>query len=321
MPSHEAPSVAAVTDRRGPAGRSRADAPLGVIDLAAVAVANAAAMAVLTEPAATPTPQHLARVALVCSSAALLVIGSLGMYRLVGPRRSPGAPRVPRHRAARRQAVVMVTSVAALLGGVLSASAVSEASAWVAALAALGGVFYAGFARFVPAIGVISLGLVVGASMAMPDPRQAPVWPVLLAMSHVIGCAASRAAMQPRPRWSSAHTVATLAGWSFWSLVWLGVTPWRGEVIDTAAASAALATAVAAAFGVGVLATRGRWVQGIGPALALHGYAAAWLLGAGHPQWACLPAALAGLAWATRRVKLPPDSLTYADSVHPVRNM
>ncbi|MEO0587892.1 MAG: hypothetical protein AAF078_09650 [Planctomycetota bacterium] len=206
-------------------------------------------------------------------------------------------------------------------GAAWDGSGVGEASAWVAALAALGGVFYAGFARFVPAIGVISLGLVVGASMAVPAPTQVPVWPVLLAMTHVIACAAGRAALRPRPRWSAAHTVATLAGWCFWSLVWLGVAPWRGDVAQTPAVSVAIAAAIAAIFVLGVLASHARWVRGIAPVVALHGYATAWLVGAGHPEWAALPAALAALAWAAGRLKVRPDSLTYSDSRHPVRNM
>jgi len=274
---------------------------LRLFEVIGVAVSNVLTLALLTlanRPGPTPLAELLRVLGCSTVSSAALVVGAVGLYRLLGrnlPRQQP--------RAARRVALL---STVALLASVIAAAGIGQASALVAGLAALGVVSYAAFARFLPAVGVVSLGLIAGAAMLVASPRQGPVWPVMLTMTHVMGAAAMRLYLRHRrPAWTGRDTLAAVAGWSFWAMVWLGVSQWRGGVATASTLGLALALAVAVALVLAAVVGRAAIFRSPWAARAMHAYNIAWLLGSPTPLWAALPLALALVSplldrWLTR---------------------
>lgn len=112
---------------------------------------------------------------------------------------------------------------AALLSLILALGAavwLGTASAMLALLAAVGVLFYNATGRFIPAVGIVSLGLLTAMSMLVPNPHPAFVWPVALTMTHVMACAALRYALAGRrPRLSALDGVGVCMGWAFWVLL------------------------------------------------------------------------------------------------------
>ncbi|MEM6757474.1 MAG: hypothetical protein AAF586_09925 [Planctomycetota bacterium] len=283
-------------------------------EVVAAAVSNAATLALLTRPAAgAGWTATLCTLLLSAASAATLVVAAVGLYRLLS---GGGASR----RSARARWIGLA-STAGLLVSVIAAAGIGQASALVAGLAAMGAVSYAAFARFLPAVGVVSLGLLAGASMLVADPRLGPVWPVMLTMTHVMACAAARVSSRHRrPGWRGRDTLLAVAGWCFWSLVWLGVSPWRAGGAEPASTGLWLAVGVAVAFATAALIGRGAPMRSAWALRVMHAYNAAWLLGLGDIAWALLPIALGTAAWAAGRHFTPPSSPSQRLFLRGVRN-
>jgi hypothetical protein len=149
-----------------------------------------------------------------------------------------------------------VTQSAALglaLVGLLAALGASVAFGPVSVVLALvtagAIVFYNVAGRFVPAVGIVTLGLVVGLSVVIPNPRLAFAWPILLIMTQIIASATLRYWLAgKRPRLTPINGWGICVGWVFWILVVLvligvradGVTHeglgavWVGPAIATA---------------------------------------------------------------------------------------
>lgn len=141
------------------------------------------------------------------------------------------------------------------------------ASAMLALLAAAGVLFYNAAGRFMPAVGIVSLGLITAISMLVPNPNAAFVWPVALTMTHVMACAALRYALAGRrPRLSALDGVGVCMGWAFWVLLLVTVARARSEQ--------AIPLFMDSGAGVG-------GVIWIGPILAMFGFAGLgmWILG------------------------------------------
>ncbi|MEM9253334.1 MAG: hypothetical protein AAGB29_13380 [Planctomycetota bacterium] len=269
---------------------------LAATEVVAAAVSNATTLALLANPASDGGSWAMTAMTLglAAGSAAALVLGAVGLYRLLS---GPAAGRDERGTR-----WVGPVSTAALLVSVIAAAGLGQASALVAGLAALGAVTYAGVARFLPAVGVVSLGLLAGASMLVADPRMGPVWPVMLTMTHVMACASARvSSRQRRPAWTGRDTLLAVAGWCFWSLVWLSVSTWRAGAAGPSPTGLWLAVGAAIAFAAAAVVTRGGVMRSAWAVRAMHVYNAAWLIGSGEVGWASLPVALGLIAWTADR--------------------
>ncbi|MEM1108058.1 MAG: UbiA family prenyltransferase [Planctomycetota bacterium] len=111
-------------------------------------------------------------------------------------------------------------AVAALLVAVLSAGVLGVTSFRLAVLLAAGVLFYNFAGRFLPGIGIVTLGLLHGLALAVPNPEAGFAWPVLLTMSHVMLCGLVRHAFEDkRPRLGGWGVWGVIVGWGFWSLV------------------------------------------------------------------------------------------------------
>lgn len=167
--------------------------------------------------------------------------------------------------AAGRVSVRSATAVAvgALLVAVFAAGCLGVTSFRLAVLLAAGVLFYNFAGRFVPAVGIVTLGLLHGLAMALPNPDAGFAWPVWLTMSHVMGCGLVRHHMEnKRPRLRPRDVWGVMLGWGFWSLMVLLLIGARRETSE-------------AMVGGGV------W---IGPATAVVGFLllAGWVLRAGQ---------------------------------------
>lgn len=150
--------------------------------------------------------------------------------------------------------------------------------------------------KFIPAIGLVFLGLIYGGHMLIPNLHLRFLWPVWLVMTHalVVGAVTYRMARKV-PKLSRRAMVAAVVGWMFWSGVLLyrqwkhtgGKSIWPDWVDPTALAWPA---ALVALF---VLTSWRRVLRyGSGPraaekierygALWLSFYGCAWLVGTNH---------------------------------------
>ncbi len=104
------------------------------------------------------------------------------------------------------------------------------------ALLASGGILFYHFAgRFIPSIGIVCLGLVQVLTMSIPNPQLSFAWPILLTMTHSMACASLRYFLAgKRPRISCTDGWLLLIGWSFWTMVLIGLMSARGNWIGPA---------------------------------------------------------------------------------------
>jgi hypothetical protein len=168
--------------------------------------------------------------------------------------------------------------------------------------------------KFVPAVGLVALGLIYAGQMVVPNLHLRFAWPVWLVMTHalVVG-AAVHVLGRKTPGVSARAAAAAVAGWAFWSGVMLAAVWWRLRIDGDRGAAGGVwpswvspGTAVAPgvlALAFLLLVWRRVHLLGRGPrvaekiarygALWLPMYGAAWLLGEGATAGALL---LAGVA-------------------------
>lgn len=80
-------------------------------------------------------------------------------------------------------------------------------------------VFYNAAAKFMPAVGILTLGLIRASHMLIGDPHLLFCWPVWLVMTHIIVIAALAHRLEhKRPYLSRPELWGLSAGWAFWSL-------------------------------------------------------------------------------------------------------
>jgi hypothetical protein len=124
-------------------------------------------------------------------------------------------------------AVVLVSVAGGIAIGLSCLLGLASVAVTVAVVGAI--VFYNSLGRYLPAVGVISLGLIFSLGMAIPNPRASFAWPVLLAMSHIVFCGTLRLGMDRRGPAPGPLTVAgIMLGWAFWSLIVLLLIRGRG---------------------------------------------------------------------------------------------
>ncbi len=125
--------------------------------------------------------------------------------------------------------LAIAAAMAGLLGVLAAASLFGRDSLFLALLAGAGVVLYNISGRFVPSVGVVSLGLLHALTMAIPNPRLSFGWPIVLVLTHTMACAAVRHLLAgKRPRFSAADAVAICLGWGFWVMLGVHVIGRRG---------------------------------------------------------------------------------------------
>lgn len=130
---------------------------------------------------------------------------------------------IPAGRIAPGQAVVI--TVFALLTAVLGATALGTWSVWLTMLVALMLLFYNTAGRFLPAVGVVTIGLVHAVHMLIPDPGFPVLLPIWLTMTHAMALSLAVWILEDkRPAITRPALLGIVCGWAFWSVVlgWLG---------------------------------------------------------------------------------------------------
>jgi len=202
-------------------------------------------------------------------------------------------------------ALVVCTMIASVLGATAFGNeAVLLTLALLAAIMAFNAA-----ARFIPAIGLVLLGLIYAGHMAAPNVYLRFLWPVWLAMTHSLAVAAITHRLAGKvPKISRRAALAAVAGWVFWSAVilyfqWRRDTPPRSLWPEWLPLSAAIwPGALALVFALVAWAKVKRYGRGPRAAekVARYGslwlalYACAWLVGTGHQQPALVLVGLTG---------------------------
>ena len=197
---------------------------------------------------------------------------------------SPDRP-IPAGRIRMGQAIVV--TVSALLVAMLGGIALGKESAGVTLLTATAILFYNAAGKYVPAVGVVVVGLIHAAHMLIPNPQLEFTLPAVLVMTHAMVIAALVHELEqkrPRLRWRAIAAIAL--GWACWSslLLWAGARN-GGRIWLAEAGWIEAFYPIAAVLGFAAVA----WWKGTG----VHGAAAAEKLKRYGAMWQ----ALYGAAW------------------------
>ena len=242
-----------------------------------------------------------AGVSLFAYAAALNDILDRKRDRSIQPGRPIAAGQIQVEQAA---TVVAVTLIAAVLGS--SAFGTTAVILTLALAAAV--LFFNAIARFIPAIGFLTLGLIYAGHMLVPNYQLVFVVPLLLVMSHALAVAAATHLIARKvPRVTRRAALAAIAGWVVWIALLLGLGTLRnhssaGAWPDWIAVNAAILPGVCVLAFVLVAFWKQRQIGG-GPRAAekiqrygslwLTLYGAAWLLSTGAKSGAAIMAGLA----------------------------
>jgi len=182
---------------------------------------------------------------------------------------------------------------AALVAAVLGATAFGTSGVLMTLLAASAILGFNALGKFIPAIGIVLLGLIYSGHMVVPNIYLSFVWPVWLVLTHALLVAGiTHAVSRKVPPLSRRALVGAVLGWVFWSAVilyfgWLNSPEpalWPAWVSPS---GAVLCFLLAVIFGVFVwrkIALHGRGARagekiGRYGALWLAMYDCAWLVG------------------------------------------
>ncbi|HBZ96625.1 MAG TPA: hypothetical protein DEO57_02130 [Phycisphaerales bacterium] len=128
-------------------------------------------------------------------------------------------------RIAPGQAVVITGC--ALLTAMVGAMGLGTWSVWMTMLVAVMLLFYNAAGRYLPAVGIVTIGLVHATHMLIPDPGFPVLLPIWLSMTHAMFVALGISLLEDkRPRITRYALVGIVAGWIFWSAV-LGWLSWH----------------------------------------------------------------------------------------------
>lgn len=129
---------------------------------------------------------------------------------------------LPRGIFSRRTAITL--AMGCLLLAIAAAVPFGKISVWLTLLAAGGVLFYNLTGRFVPAVGIVTLGLLSGLTMIIVNPMLSFAWPVLLVMTHVMAVATLRHWLaDKRPALARVDGWGICLGWMFWTLLALAI--------------------------------------------------------------------------------------------------
>lgn len=140
---------------------------------------------------------------------------------------SPGRP-LPAGQVRITQALVGLVGL--FIIAVLGAMLLGQDSVFLTLIVAAALMFYNAAGRFIPAVGVVTVGLVYAVHMLIPDFRVPLLLAVWLIMSHVMILAVLVHLLEDkRPRISMRGVGGIIAGWACWSTVILIARPLRGQ--------------------------------------------------------------------------------------------
>jgi len=190
-------------------------------------------------------------------------------------------------------ALVVVTFMTAVVG----ASILGMESVLLTVLVAAAILFFNAAGKYVPAVGLVLLGLIYAGHMVVPNLHLVFVWPIWLVMSHSLAVGGLAHVIGRKvPRLSRRAMYFAFAGWAFWSCVML-ITGWQraqglgGLWPDWVSGSAAIGPiGLVVAFSLMVLRKIKRHGKGArsGEKIARYGalwlalYACGWLIGQGY---------------------------------------
>lgn len=133
---------------------------------------------------------------------------------------SPDRP-IPSGRIRVSQAIIV--TVGALLIAVLGGQAMGAWSLQLTLLTAVGILFYNAAGKFIPAVGMVVIGLIHAVHMVIPDVSLSFTWPVWFVMTHAVCVATAAYSFEgKRPKITPRAFAAIVCGWFFWSIVILG---------------------------------------------------------------------------------------------------
>lgn len=188
---------------------------------------------------------------------------------------SPDRP-IPAGRIRLGQAIVV--TVGALIVATLGAIALGERAVGITLVTATGILFYNAAGKFIPAVGVVTIGLIHASHMFIPNAELTFTLPVWLVMTHAMVIAIGVHILEnKRPRLTKQAYVAIILGWLTWSAIVLGAGAFRDGLWPEEAWLAGLIFPLAAVIGFGVVAW---WkitgVSGRASAEKLKRYGAMW---------------------------------------------
>ncbi|UCD76070.1 MAG: UbiA family prenyltransferase [Phycisphaerales bacterium] len=133
---------------------------------------------------------------------------------------SPERP-IPAGRIKVSQAVIV--AVGALIVAVLGGAWMGTGAVCLTLLAAAGLLFYNATGKFIPSVGVVTVGLVHAVHMLVPNYQLTFLLPVWLVMTHAMVITAIVHVLEDkRPRLTSRAVVAVVIGWAVWSFLIIG---------------------------------------------------------------------------------------------------
>jgi hypothetical protein len=141
---------------------------------------------------------------------------------------SPQRP-IPAGRIRLGQAIVV--TVASLIITVVAAAPMGRLALWIMLLVAAAILFYNAAGRFIPAVGLVTIGLIHAAHMLIPNAHLSFTLPVWLVMTHAMGVGAAVHVFEDkRPRLGPRSVAGIAAGWLFWSALVIGYGAARGGI-------------------------------------------------------------------------------------------
>lgn len=136
---------------------------------------------------------------------------------------SPDRP-IPAGRIKLGQAIVV--TVGMLIFAMLGAATMGSWSLRISLFIAAGVLFYNAAGKYIPGIGIVTLGLIHAAHMLIPNYQFAFTLPIMLVLTHTMAIGlAVHVLEEKRPRLSRRSVTAIGVAWVFWSagLILLGV--------------------------------------------------------------------------------------------------
>lgn len=120
--------------------------------------------------------------------------------------------------------------VATFMAAVIGASLLGMEAVLLTVLISSAILFFHGAGKFIPALGLVLLGLIYAGHMVVPNLHLSFVWPVWLVMTHslVVG-GVTHVIGRKVPAVSRRAAMAAVAGWAFWTCVMLSAGWWRGR--------------------------------------------------------------------------------------------
>ncbi len=141
--------------------------------------------------------------------------------RVFSPQRPVAAGRVSLRGAV---SLAVIGLLVALLGAVL----LGLLPAVLCLLAAFGLVFYSAMGKYLPGVGVLTLGLVRVVMMLLAHPQAIYLWPIWLALTHLLITTSIAHRLEgKRPRLEGGHWWVITVGWLFISLLMIGWMRWH----------------------------------------------------------------------------------------------